>query len=76
MVQNISMDAIKLDYGAGMWMAEPIDEKEYILSYRLYLDPGGSIPGFAVELLNKMNIVNVFKDVVKEAAHRNITAVP
>ena len=70
------MDAIKLDYGAGMWMAEPIDEKEYILSYRLYLDPGGSIPGFAVELLNKMNIVNVFKDVVKEATHRNITAVP
>lgn len=76
MVQNISKDAIKLDYGAGMWMAEPIDEKEYILSYRLYLDPGGSIPGFAVELLNKMNIVNVFKDVVKEATHRNITAVP
>jgi hypothetical protein len=59
-----------------MWMAEPIDEDEYILSYRLYLDPGGSIPDFAIEFLNKMNILNVFKDVVKEATQRNITAVP
>lgn len=76
MIENISKDAIYLDYGAGMWMAEPIDDDEYILSYRLYLDPGGSIPDFAIEFLNKMNILNVFKDVVKEATHRNITAVP
>tara|TARA_B100001113_G_scaffold352055_1_gene352516 strand:+ start:9323 stop:10024 length:702 start_codon:yes stop_codon:yes gene_type:complete len=74
--QFASKDAIYLDYGAGLWMAEPIDEKEYILSYRLYLDPGGSIPDFAIELLNKMNIVNIFKDVVSEATRRNITVVP
>ena len=56
-------------------MAERADDGEYMLSYRLYLDPGGSIPDFAIELLNKMNIVNVFSDVLSEANRRNFTAV-
>ena len=73
--QNISKDAIYLDYGAGLWMAENVDDGEYMLSYRLYLDPGGSIPDFAIELLNKMSIVNVFNDVLSEASRRNYTAV-
>ena len=73
--QNISKDAIYLDYGAGLWMAEHVDDGEYMLSYRLYLDPGGSIPDFAIELLNKMSIVNVFNDVLSEASRRTYTAV-
>ena len=73
--QNTSKDAIYLDYGAGLWMAERADDGEYMLSYRLYLDPGGSIPDFAIELLNKMSIVNVFNDVLSEASRRNYTAV-
>lgn len=71
-----SRDAIYLDYGAGLWMTEPINDDEYFLSYRLYLDPGGSIPDFAIELLNKMSIMNVFRDVVSEASRRNIVTVP
>ena len=73
--QNNSKDAIYLNYGAGLWMAEHNDDGEYMLSYRLYLDPGGSIPDFAIELLNKMSIVNVFNDVLSEASRRNYTAV-
>jgi hypothetical protein len=73
--QNTSNDAIYLDYGAGLWMAERADDGEYMLSYRLYLDPGGSIPDFAIELLNKMSIVNVFNDVLNEASRRNNAAV-
>ena len=73
--QNTSKDAIYLNYGAGLWMAEHNDDGEYMLSYRLYLDPGGSIPDFAIELLNKMSIVNVFNDVISEAGRRNYTAV-
>jgi hypothetical protein len=73
-MQNTSNDAIYLDYGAGLWMAERADG-EYMLSYRLYLDPGGSIPNFAIELLNKMSIVNVFNDVLSEASRRNYTTV-
>ena len=73
--QNISKDAIYLNYGAGLWMAEGADDGEYMLSYRLYLDPGGSIPNFAIELLNKMSIVNVFNDVLSEASRRSYTAV-
>ena len=73
--QNTSKDAIYLNYGAGLWMAEHNDDGEYMLSYRLYLDPGGSIPDFAIELLNKMSIVNVFNDVLNEASRRTYTAV-
>ena len=73
--QNTSKDAIYLSNGAGMWIAEHNDDGEYMLSYRLYLDPGGSIPDFAIELLNKMSIVNVFNDVLSEAGRRNYTAV-
>ena len=74
-MQNTSKDAIYLNYGAGLWMAEHNDDGEYMLSYRLYLDPGGSIPDFAIELLNKMSIVNVFNDVLSEASRRTYTAV-
>ena len=73
--QNTSKDAIYLDYGAGLWMAEHVDDGDYMLSYRLYLDPGGSIPDFAIKLLNKMSILNVFNDVLSEASRRNYTAV-
>jgi len=69
-------DTIYLDYGAGLWTAEPLDDGRYILSYRLYLDPGGSIPDFAIELMNKISIVNIFKDVIQEATRRNITVLP
>ena len=74
-IQNTTKDAIYLNYGAGLWMAEHNTEGEYMLSYRLYLDPGGSIPDFAIELLNKMSIVNVFNDVLIEASRRTYTAV-
>jgi len=73
--QNTSKGAIYLNYGAGLWMAEHNDDGEYMLSYRLYLDPGGSIPDFAIEFLNKMSIVNVFNDVLSEASRRTYTAV-
>ena len=73
--QNTLEDAIYLNYGAGLWMAEHNDDGEYMLSYRLYLDPGGSIPDFAIELLNKMSIVDVFNDVLSEASRRTYTAV-
>ena len=73
--KNTSKDAIYLDYGAGLWMAERADDGDYMLSYRLYLDPGGSIPDFAIELLNKMSVVNVFNDVLIEASRRNYAEV-
>ena len=73
--QNTSKGAIYLNYGAGLWMAEHNDDGEYMLSYRLYLDPGGSIPDFVIELLNKMSIVDVFNDVLSEASRRTYTAV-
>ena len=45
-----------------------------MLSYKLFLDPGGSIPDFAVELMNKTSIVNIFNNVLAEASKRNVLA--
>ena len=61
-----------IDYGAGTWAAEKGDDDGYMLSYKLFLDPGGSIPDFAVELMNKTSIVNIFNNVLAEASKRDV----
>ena len=68
---NESRSSIIIDYGAGTWATEKADDSGYIISYRLLLDPGGSIPDFVVELMNKTSVVNIFNDVLGEASRRN-----
>ncbi|GIS53785.1 hypothetical protein Ct9H90mP29_08270 [bacterium] len=41
-----------------------------ILSYRIYMDPGGSLPDLLIDIMNKVSVVNVFKDAVTEAQNR------
>ena len=71
---NDSRGSMIIDYGAGTWAAEKGDDDGYMLSYKLFLDPGGSIPDFAVELMNKTSIVNIFNNVLAEASKRNVFA--
>ena len=67
-------DAVYLDYGAGLWVAEEIEKDTIILSYRIYMDPGGSLPDLLIDIMNKVSVVNVFKDAVTEAQNRyNLT---
>ncbi|MFL2982780.1 MAG: hypothetical protein ACJZ12_00130 [Candidatus Neomarinimicrobiota bacterium] len=73
---ELNRDTIYLDYGAGLWMAEYLNKNNYILSYRLYIDPGGSIPDFAIELMNKANIMNIFQNVIAEASSRIADDIP
>ena len=67
-------DAVYLDHGAGLWVAEEIEKDTIILSYRIYMDPGGSLPDLLIDIMNKVSAVNVFKDAVTEAQNRyNLT---
>ena len=37
----------------------------------LYMHPGGSIPDFLVDAINKRSIIGLFRDVIKEVRVRN-----
>ena len=59
--------AIYLKYGAGVWFFKMMDNNKVNISYRLIMDPGGYIPSFMKEMINKMSVVNLFRDVLNEA---------
>ena len=63
-------NAVYLNIGAGSWSAKPLDEGHYEVSYRLYMDPGGSIPDFLTQRINAISIINLFQDVLLEAKRR------
>ena len=65
------LEATYLDYGAGMWLSNPLSENKFDISYRLVMDPGGSIPSVLVDLINEVSLVSLFNDVLKEAISRS-----
>mgnify|MGYP001157859680 CR=1 FL=1 len=70
---NINTSAIYLEYGAGIWKSEQISPGKYNISYRLYMDPGGSIPTFVVDIINETSIIGLFQDALNEAYRRQNT---
>ena len=66
-IADNDVDAVYLDYGAGIWMVEQLDDKSFLFSYRLFMDPGGYIPNFIIEKVNELSIYNIFNDVMIEA---------
>ena len=72
-LQNNDSDAVYLDFGAGVWMASPTSDGQIDISYRLYMDPGGSIPNFIIDIINEVSIVNIFKDALAEAEKRSVS---
>lgn len=62
--------AIYLDYGAGSWSAKVLGKKKFEISYRLYMDPGGSMPDFLIQRINAISIINLFQDALAEARRR------
>ena len=61
-----------LDTGLGIWNIDFLDDSTFILSYRLLIDPGGYLPDFAVDHVNKVNIISLFRDVINEGRRRHI----
>jgi len=68
--RNVKTSAIYLEYGAGIWKSEQISLGSYNISYRLYMDPGGSIPSFIARIINETSIVGLFQDVLNEASRK------
>jgi hypothetical protein len=68
-----NINAIYLEYGAGIWKSEKISPGKYNISYRLYMDPGGSIPTFVVDIINETSITGLFQDAINEAYRRQNT---
>lgn len=60
---------IYLDEGTGVFKIVPGSDRTNIVSYSLYMDPGGSLPNFLINMINERGLVNMFRDVIKEA-HR------
>ena len=63
--------AIYLIHGAGVWFFKPMDNNRVNICYRLIMDPGGYIPSFMKEMINKISVVNLFRDVLKEAQKKS-----
>jgi len=54
--------------GYGSWQYLPVEKTgEWEVSYRLYIDPGGWLPDFIVDYVNRAGLANLFDDVIKEA---------
>ena len=62
--------ATYLNHGAGLWTAEQKLNNKTFFSYRIYMDPGGSLPSFLIDIINKNSVVNIFEDAVAEAQKR------
>jgi len=63
-------NAIYLNFGAGLWLAEKQSDGSSIISYIVYIDPGGSIPTFAIEKANRVGIITILEDILAEASKR------
>ena len=62
--------ATYLNHGAGLWTAEQKLNNKTFFSYRIYMDPGGSLPSFLIDIINRNSVVNIFEDAVAEAQKR------
>lgn len=62
---------VYLASGYGIWEAINNGDKSCRLSYRVYMDSGGNLPGFLIEWLNKKALANIFQDVIVEASSRS-----
>ena len=65
-INGIIKGATYLSFGAGIWKAEATSSNKHKISYRLYIDPGGSIPNFLIDMINKQSIVGLFRDIEVE----------
>jgi len=41
-----------------------------MISYIIYIDPGGSIPDFLIDKANRVSLVNILEDTIIEANRR------
>jgi len=68
---DLNTSGVYVDIGYGSWVVKKIGNKNIEVSYRLVMHPGGSVPNFVTDYINKVTIVDLFKDVINEALLRS-----
>ncbi len=68
---HYSDNATYLKQGAGLWKWEPVKPGKVKIAYILTMHPGGSIPDFMIEMINKNSIVGLLRDVENEVNSKN-----
>jgi len=68
---NRSDNVTYLKQGAGLWKWEPVKSGKVKIAYILTMHPGGSIPDFVIEMINKNSIVGLLRDVENEVNSKN-----
>lgn len=63
-------NVVRLRFNQGSWHVFPLPDGRSRVIYRMAVDPGGWVPGFAVDLANKKGVTDTFHAVEKEAKER------
>ncbi|MFC1565618.1 hypothetical protein ACFL4B_01575 [Candidatus Neomarinimicrobiota bacterium] len=69
--KNVNKKGVYIDIGYGSWLVNKLENGEAEISYRLVMHPGGSVPNFAIDYINKVAIVALFEDAIDEALKRS-----
>ena len=69
--KNVNKKGVYIDIGYGSWLVKKLENGETEISYRLVMHPGGSVPNFAIDYINKVAIVALFEDAITEALKRS-----
>jgi len=69
--KNVNKKGVYIDIGYGSWVVKNLENGETEISYRLVMHPGGSVPNFAIDYINKVAIVALFEDAINEAIKRS-----
>jgi hypothetical protein len=59
---------LSIDTGAGVWMFEDAGDGKWLAIHRLYMNPGGWIPDFIVERVNRKGLAELYNDVMNAAS--------
>jgi hypothetical protein len=61
---------VRLTKNSGYWDVQPLPGHRSQVTYEISVDPGGSIPGWAVNMVNKSVMPGVLGDLQKEVLRR------
>ena len=61
------LGSVYMDYGAGIWKAQPITKKMSNVSYSLYMDSGGLITDYLNDLFSSQSVINLYKGVLSSS---------
>ena len=59
--------SVYIDYGAGIWRAQPITKELSNVSYSLYMDSGGLITNYLNDLFTSQSLINLYKGVLSSS---------